>query len=268
MMRLQINALSLDGPAAAAARFQMRWNRFDRTKFTYIRQKIVNDRADYAPGRGRPRARRLHPRVAFRRMPARLVSRLLGLPSPTNGSCRPVPTSSSTPGDQSSPGRGRRAGAASAFGGPRLEGIEAPPGQIPANKSTSIPCKLSPLSHKLVVCCRRITVDEGNDRIPREGAMVYREDRVVWGAVLFRTTNPEVIGGAIIRRSERLHWTNQAAKEEVLKWTQELRQTDPAGNVEWQSAEDVIIGRFANDLNHVAVIRSMLLPVGKAPRMK
>ena len=97
--------------------------------------------------------------------------------------------------------------------------------------------------------------------------MIYRRDRVVWGAVLFRTTNPEVIEGAIIRRSERLHWTSQAAKEEVLAWMRELRQTKPAGGIEWQSAEDVAIGRFANDPNHIAVIRSMLLPLGKPPRI-
>jgi hypothetical protein len=99
-------------------------------------------------------------------------------------------------------------------------------------------------------------------------AMIYRRDRVVWGAVLFRTTNPEVVEGAIVRRSERLHWTSQAAKEEVLGWMRELPQTNPAGGIEWQSAEDVTIGRFGNDPNHVAVIRSMLLPLGKAPRMK
>ena len=98
--------------------------------------------------------------------------------------------------------------------------------------------------------------------------MAYRRDRVVWGAVLFRTTNPEVVEGAIIRRSERLHWTNQAAKEEVLGWIRDLPQTNPAEGIEWQSAEDVTIGRFANDRNHVAVIRSMLLPLGKPPRRR
>jgi hypothetical protein len=98
--------------------------------------------------------------------------------------------------------------------------------------------------------------------------MIYRSDRTVWGAVLFRTTNPEVVEGAIVRRSERLHWTSQAAKEEVLGWMRELRETSRAGGIEWQSVEDVAIGRFANDLNHVAVIRSMLLPLGKPPRMK
>jgi hypothetical protein len=99
-------------------------------------------------------------------------------------------------------------------------------------------------------------------------AMIYRRDRVVWGAVLFRTTNPEVVEGAIVRRSERLHWTSQAAKEEVLGWTQDLPQTVSAEEIEWHSAEDVIIGRFANDRNHVAVLRSMLLPLGKPPRMR
>ena len=98
--------------------------------------------------------------------------------------------------------------------------------------------------------------------------MIYWRDRVVWGAVLFRTINPEVVEGAIVRRSERLHWTSQAAKEEVLGWLHGLPQTNPGGGIEWRSAEDVTIGRFANDANHVAVIRSMLLPLGKSPPMK
>jgi len=98
--------------------------------------------------------------------------------------------------------------------------------------------------------------------------MTYRTDRVVWRAVLFRTTNPAVIEGAIVRRSERLHWTSQAAKEEVLGWMRELPQTNPGGGIEWRSAEDVTIGRFANDPNHVAVVRSMLLPLGKPSRKK
>jgi hypothetical protein len=98
--------------------------------------------------------------------------------------------------------------------------------------------------------------------------MIYRVDRVVWGAVLFRTTNPEVVAGAIVRRSERLHWTDQAAKEEVLKWMHELPQTSSGSIIDWQSADEFIIGRFPNDPNHVAVIRSMLLPLGKAPRTK
>ena len=98
--------------------------------------------------------------------------------------------------------------------------------------------------------------------------MIYRKDRLVWGAVLFRTTNPEVVEGAIVRRSERLHWTSQEAKEEVQRWMRELPLINPTGGIEWKSAEDVAIGRFANDPNHVAVIRSMLLPLGKPPRMK
>jgi len=98
--------------------------------------------------------------------------------------------------------------------------------------------------------------------------MIYRSDRVVWGAVLFRTTNPEVVEGAIVRRSVRLHWTSEAAKEEVLRWLRESTQTDPSEGIEWQRAEDVTIGRLANDPNHIAVVRSMLLPLGKPPRMR
>jgi hypothetical protein len=95
--------------------------------------------------------------------------------------------------------------------------------------------------------------------------MSYPRDQLVWGAVLFRTTNPEVVAGAIVRRSERLHWTNEEAKEEVLKWIHELPQTSPVSGIAWQTAEDFIIGRFPSDPNHVAVIRAMLLPFGKPP---
>ena len=59
-----------------------------------------------------------------------------------------------------------------------------------------------------------------------------------------------------------------AAKEEVLGWMRERAETTPAGDIEWESAEDVVIGRFARDPNHVAVIRSMLLPLGTPPRMR
>src|SRR5438874_10491431 len=59
----------------------------------------------------------------------------------------------------------------------------------------------------------------------REKPMVYRKDRYVWGAVLFRTTRPEVVGGAIVRRSERLYWTSQAAAmEEVVAERRRQRQ--------------------------------------------
>lgn len=58
-------------------------------------------------------------------------------------------------------------------------------------------------------------------------AKLYRRDRLVWGGVLFRTTNPEVIEGAIIRRTTRLHWTKQAAMDEVLEWARRYRKSIP-----------------------------------------
>ena len=87
------------------------------------------------------------------------------------------------------------------------------------------------------------------------------------GGPFFRTTNPEVIEGAIIRRTTRLHWTKQAAMDEVREWAREVPQIDP-DSVDWQDTEEFAIGRFANDPRHVAVIRSMFLPIGKPPRMK
>jgi hypothetical protein len=104
----------------------------------------------------------------------------------------------------------------------------------------------------------------------REKSMVYRKDRYVWGAVLFRTTRPEVVEGAIIRRSERLHWTSRAAIEEVREWAKELLRIQP-GEIEWRNVEgsdNMSIGRLVNHPNYVAVVRTMFLPVGKPPRMK
>ena len=100
--------------------------------------------------------------------------------------------------------------------------------------------------------------------------MVYRKDRYAWGAVLFRTTRPEVVEGAIVRRSERLHWTSQAAMEEVREWAKDLLHIRPDDEIEWRNVEDndnMSIGRFVNHPNYVAVVRTMFLPVGKPPRM-
>ena len=64
------------------------------------------------------------------------------------------------------------------------------------------------------------------DRDTRE-ADGLPERSIRLGAVLFRTTRPEVVEGAIIRRSERLHWTSQAAIEEVREWAKELGLNSP-----------------------------------------
>jgi hypothetical protein len=101
--------------------------------------------------------------------------------------------------------------------------------------------------------------------------MVYRKDRLVWAAVLFRTTRPEVVEGAIIRRSERLHWTRDAAVDEVREWVKDLPQIESDDAIEWRNVEeggDMSIGRLVNHPNYVAVVRTMFLPTGKPPRMK
>jgi len=97
--------------------------------------------------------------------------------------------------------------------------------------------------------------------------MPSRRDRLVWAAVLFRTIRPEVVEGAIIRRSERLHWSRQAAIGEVQEWVKDLPQIQPDDKIEWQDVEDnMSIGRFVNQHNYVAVARAMFLPMGKPPR--
>jgi len=50
---------------------------------------------------------------------------------------------------------------------------------------------------------------------------MYRIDRRVWASVLFRTTTPDIIEGVIVKRSERLHWSREAAMEETQGWVDE-----------------------------------------------
>jgi len=87
--------------------------------------------------------------------------------------------------------------------------------------------------------------------------MVYRRDRLVWAAVLFRTTRPEVVEGAIIRRSERLHWCRHAAIEEVDEWLKELPQIRPDDRIEWQNVEDNM------SIGHLPTSATMLLWQGR-----
>jgi hypothetical protein len=105
----------------------------------------------------------------------------------------------------------------------------------------------------------------------REKSMVYRKDRCVWAAVLFRTTRPEVVEGAIIRRTERLHWTSEAAIDEVREWAKDVLRIRSDDEIEWRNVEgndNMSIGLFTEHPNYVAVVRTMFLPVGKPPRMR
>jgi hypothetical protein len=96
---------------------------------------------------------------------------------------------------------------------------------------------------------------------------MYRIDRRVWASVLFRTTTPDIIEGAIVKRSERLHWSRESAMEEAQAWADELTNPRRASKIEWRNIDDnMVIGRFVDQPNHTAVARSMLLPQGRPPR--
>ena len=60
---------------------------------------------------------------------------------------------------------------------------------------------------------------------------MYRIDRRVWASVLFRTTTPDIIEGVIVKRSERLHWSREAAMEETQGWADELTNSRPASPI-------------------------------------
>jgi len=75
-----------------------------------------------------------------------------------------------------------------------------------------------------------------------------------WAARIFVSGIADVIGPT--RGSLRLHWTQQAAREEAEAWASEMG----LGQIEWESLdEQTVIGRTPN---HTVVLRSILLPVG------
>ena len=55
---------------------------------------------------------------------------------------------------------------------------------------------------------------------------------------------------------------------EVLEWAREVPHVRDPTHLDWQDFEDFTIGRFTGDPHHVAVIRSMFLPLGKPPRLR
>ena len=60
---------------------------------------------------------------------------------------------------------------------------------------------------------------------------MYRTDRRVWASVLFRTRTPDIIEGVIVKRSERLHWSREAAMEEAQGWADELTNSRPTSAI-------------------------------------
>jgi hypothetical protein len=84
--------------------------------------------------------------------------------------------------------------------------------------------------------------------------MTQEGDRRVWAALVFASGVADVIGA--VRGSQRLHWTQRAAREEAEKWAAEMN----LGPLVWESPDDeVTLGRAQG---HVVVVRGVLLPLG------
>jgi|SRR5215472_6013723 len=74
-----------------------------------------------------------------------------------------------------------------------------------------------------------------------------------WAAIIFGDS-PDVVGAT--RRSERLHWSREAAQREAEEWL-------GAGPISWQSMGDwMMLGRVRQ---RIAVVTGVLLPKGDPP---
>jgi hypothetical protein len=84
------------------------------------------------------------------------------------------------------------------------------------------------------------------------------EDRRGWGAILFPPGVPGIFGA--VRGSPRLHWTQDAAREEAESWIEEMRD----GPISWETVEPdhLLVGRCRT---YVVTLRSVLLPRGEPP---
>jgi hypothetical protein len=84
------------------------------------------------------------------------------------------------------------------------------------------------------------------------------EDRRGWGAILFPPGVPGIFGA--VRGSPRLHWTQDAAREEAEGWIEEMGD----GPITWETIEPdhLLVGRCRT---YVVTLRSVLLPRGEPP---
>ena len=85
--------------------------------------------------------------------------------------------------------------------------------------------------------------------------MTREANRRGWAAMIFTSGIVDVIGA--VRGSPRLHWTQQAAREEAHAWATEMGH----GRIVWESLDDqMAIGRIPG---YAVVVRSILLPLGR-----
>jgi hypothetical protein len=76
------------------------------------------------------------------------------------------------------------------------------------------------------------------------------DELLAWAAIMFGDT-PDVVGAQ--RRSDRLHWTREAAQREVQGWV-------GAEPIQWDKIEErTMIGRVGR---RVMVVTSVYLPKG------
>jgi hypothetical protein len=82
-------------------------------------------------------------------------------------------------------------------------------------------------------------------------------ERRGWTAIIWSVANAELYSA--LRGSERLHWTQRAAREEAEAWCEEMGR----GRVYWRVLDDnMALGRLDRC---VVVVRSILLPIGSPP---
>ena len=79
------------------------------------------------------------------------------------------------------------------------------------------------------------------------------EDPRAWAAIVFGDA-PDVVGAT--RRSERLHWSREAAQREAEEWLE-------TGPIAWQRmGEWMMLGRVGQ---RIVVVTGVLLPKGDPP---
>ncbi|HEY2538520.1 MAG TPA: hypothetical protein VGI28_03335 [Stellaceae bacterium] len=84
------------------------------------------------------------------------------------------------------------------------------------------------------------------------------EDRRGWGAILFPPGVSGIFGA--VRGSARLHWTQDAPREEAEDWIAEMGD----GPISWETIEQdhLVVGRCRT---YVVTLHSVLLSRGEPP---
>jgi len=90
-----------------------------------------------------------------------------------------------------------------------------------------------------------------------------KQNPVAWAAHLFRLGVDGVVHAfGAVRVSQRLHWTQRAARKEAEEWAREMQLE----SLIWETVDETAaVAWIDHDTSRAFVVRNILMPHGEPP---